>query len=79
VWLSPMPAHTAEVAHHLGFDIERRGLVDVGGLRPELQILRVPERASRSAPAEPKPDAHRRRIVSDAVRGHAPARQRKKS
>ena len=46
VWLSPMPARTASVAHHMGFDVERRGLVDLGGLSPELQILRVPGRAT---------------------------------
>ena len=64
VWLSPMPARTASFAHHLGFDIESRGLVDVGGLKPQLQILRVPERAaiSHRGPA-PKP-ARKRRIVA---------------
>ena len=66
VWLSPMPARTAAFAHRLGFDLERRGLIDVGGLRPELQILRVPVRsASVRAPAvhvSSVPD-RKRRIV----------------
>ncbi|MGE5785980.1 MAG: TRM11 family SAM-dependent methyltransferase, partial [Myxococcales bacterium] len=42
VWLSPLPQKTAERARGLGFDVTRRGPVDVGGLTPELQILRVP-------------------------------------
>ena len=62
VWLSPMPARTATVAHHLGFDLERRGLVDVGGLRPELQILRVPTRPRSAQPSAPRPE-RKRRIV----------------
>lgn len=51
VWLSPMPAHTSSVAHHLGFDVERRGLVDLGGLSPELQILHVPDRQNKTQSA----------------------------
>ena len=63
VWLSPMPARTASIAHYLGFDLERRGLVDVGGLRPELQIFRVPTRSSSAArPSTPKPE-RKRKIV----------------
>jgi 23S rRNA G2445 N2-methylase RlmL len=52
VWLSPMPARTASVAHHLGFDVERRGLVDLGGLSPELQILHVPDRQKNAPPGQ---------------------------
>jgi 23S rRNA G2445 N2-methylase RlmL len=72
VWLSPMPARTAAVAHHLGFDVERLGLVDVGGLSPELQILRVPgrqaqarssARARAAAGPAPSPNAHKRRRI----------------
>ena len=63
VWLSPMPARTASIAHFLGFNLERRGLIDVGGLRPELQIFRVPTRETSSArPAAPQPE-RRRKIV----------------
>jgi hypothetical protein len=47
VWLSPMPARTAEHARTLGFAVERGGIVDVSGLTPELQVFRVP-RTSRS-------------------------------
>jgi 23S rRNA G2445 N2-methylase RlmL len=61
VWLSPMPAHTASFAHHLGFDVQRRGPVDVGGLKPELQILSVPSRKRTNA-TQPS-TASRRRIV----------------
>ncbi len=61
VWLSPMPAHTASFAHHLGFDVERRGIVDVGGLKPELQILRVPLRPT-TVTRQPAPN-RKRRIV----------------
>jgi SAM-dependent methyltransferase len=43
VWLSPMPARTAEHARTLGFHVERGGIVDVSGLSPELQVFRVPE------------------------------------
>ncbi|MGC4070479.1 MAG: methyltransferase [Polyangiaceae bacterium] len=42
VWLSPMPARTAEHAKTLGFAVERGGVVDVSGLTPELQVFRVP-------------------------------------
>jgi 23S rRNA G2445 N2-methylase RlmL len=63
VWLSPMPAHTASFAHHLGFNLERRGLVDVGGLTPELQIFHVPERPSRPAPVATTATARKGRIV----------------
>jgi len=52
VWLSPMPARTASVAHHLGFDVQRRGLVDLGGLSPELQILQVPDRPKNARSSE---------------------------
>ncbi len=44
VWLSPMPERTAQTARQLGFSIERRGAIDVGGLRPELQLMRVQPR-----------------------------------
>jgi len=47
VWLSPMPARTAEHARSLGFAVERGGPVDVSGLSPELQVFRVPPSASR--------------------------------
>ena len=72
VWLSPMPARTAAVAHHLGFDVERLGLVDVGGLSPELQILHVPgrqaqarssARARAASGAAPSPNANKRRRI----------------
>jgi len=63
VWLSPMPARTASFAHHLGFNIESRGLIDVGGLRPQLQILRVPTRAASSTPKSPSKSTHKGRIV----------------
>jgi hypothetical protein len=71
VWLSPMPARMAAVAHHLGFDVERRGLVDLGGLSPELQIFHVPELQKKTPAAAPRlprpsrsqPAAKRRRIV----------------
>jgi predicted RNA methylase len=74
VWLSPMPARMAAFAHHLGFDVERRGLVDLGGLSPELQIFHVPDRQKNArqsqAPARSTPPASntppagkRRRIV----------------
>jgi hypothetical protein len=43
VWLSPMPARTAEHARSLGFLVERGGIIDVSGLSPELQVFRVPE------------------------------------
>jgi 23S rRNA G2445 N2-methylase RlmL len=55
VWLSPMPAHTSSFAHHLGFDVQRRGLVDVGGLTPELQILHVPERQNKAQNSGARP------------------------
>lgn len=42
VWLSPMPARTAEHARGLGFQVERGGIIDVSGLSPELQVYRVP-------------------------------------
>jgi len=41
VWLSPLPQQTARHAHSLGFAVERLGPVDVGGLSPELQVLRL--------------------------------------
>jgi len=63
VWLSPMPAHTASFAHHLGFSVERRGAVDVGGLKPELQIFRVPERPSYPALTSTSAATRKRRIV----------------
>ena len=64
IWLSPMPARTASFAHHRGFDVESRGLVDVGGLRPQLQIFRVPVRAAIDKQrTTPKP-ARKRRIVT---------------
>lgn len=69
VWLSPMPARTAAVAHHLGFDVERRGLVDLGGLSPELQIFHVPDRQKKAEPAQSprsgnaREPAKRRRVV----------------
>jgi hypothetical protein len=43
VWLSPMPARTAEHARSLGFAVERGGPIDLSGLTPELQVFRVPE------------------------------------
>lgn len=64
VWLSPMPARTASIAHHLGFKVECRGLVDVGGLKPELQVLRVPERGVSAAPRSPQKAARKGRIVT---------------
>ena len=64
VWLSPMPARTASFAHHLGFTVQSRGLVDVGGLRPQLQIFSVPARAATyKQPTTSKP-ARKRRIVT---------------
>jgi hypothetical protein len=42
VWLSPMPARTAEHARSLGFLVERGGIIDISGLSPELQVFRVP-------------------------------------
>ncbi len=63
VWLSPMPARTASIAHHLGFTVKCCGLVDVGGLSPELQIYRVPERAASRAPQSPQKPGRKRRIV----------------
>lgn len=48
VWLSPMPARTAEYAQKLGFIVERGGPVDVSGLTPELQVFRVPRLQQRS-------------------------------
>lgn len=42
VWLSPIPQKTADCAARLGFEVRRFGPVDVGGLSPELQLLRVP-------------------------------------
>lgn len=41
VWLSPLPQQTAQHAQRLGFTVERLGPVDVGGLTPELQRLRL--------------------------------------
>jgi hypothetical protein len=63
VWLSPMPARTASIAHHLGFKVQSLGLVDVGGLKPELQVLRVPERGTSAAPRSPQQMSRKRRIV----------------
>lgn len=39
VWLSPLPQQTAATGRTLGFDVERREPVDLGGFRAELQIL----------------------------------------
>jgi len=39
VWLSPMPDRTARRAMELGFRVIRHARVDVGGLRPELQLM----------------------------------------
>ncbi len=64
VWLSPMPARTASIAHHLGFKVESRGLVDVGGLKPELQILRVSERRLSTAPRSSQKAVRKGRIVT---------------
>jgi len=47
VWLSPMPERTARYAERLGFSVERKSHVDVGGLKPELQCLRMPHRLVR--------------------------------
>lgn len=68
VWLSPMPARTAAFAHRLGFDIARHGLVDLGGLSPELQVLTVPPKqksngSARQNPAVSDPGRPKRRIV----------------
>ncbi len=41
VWLSPLPQITAQHAQSLGFSVERLGPIDVGGLSPELQVLRA--------------------------------------
>ena len=41
VWLSPFGRRTAEHARSLGFQVEQLGPVDVGGLSPELQVLRL--------------------------------------
>ncbi len=64
IWLSPMPARTASFAHHRGFDVESRGLVDVGGLRPQLQIFRVPVRAAIGKQRTTPRPARKRRIVT---------------
>jgi hypothetical protein len=47
VWLSPLPLRTAQQGERLGFRVERRGVVDVGGLSPELQVMHL-ERVGRS-------------------------------
>jgi precorrin-6B methylase 2 len=39
VWLSPMPARTRDYARRLGFEVRQYGPVDIGGLRPELQVM----------------------------------------
>jgi precorrin-6B methylase 2 len=62
VWLSPMPARTASIAHYLGFKVESLGPVDVGGIKPELQVLRVPERGA-STVGLPQHSARKRRII----------------
>jgi predicted RNA methylase len=41
VWLSPLPSQTARQAKELGFSVTCHGTVDVGGLSPELQVLRL--------------------------------------
>jgi precorrin-6B methylase 2 len=41
VWLSPLPLRTAQLGERLGFEVERRGVVDVGGLLPELQVMHL--------------------------------------
>ena len=72
VWLSPMPAHTSSLAHHLGFDVERRGLVDVGGLSPELQILQVPDRQNKL-----RSSATSRRLPAPVSNQSAPSKRRR--
>ncbi|HEY5962004.1 MAG TPA: methyltransferase, partial [Polyangiaceae bacterium] len=42
VWLSPLPQQTAQHAEQLGFSVQRRGVIDVGGLSPELQVMLAP-------------------------------------
>jgi 23S rRNA G2445 N2-methylase RlmL len=72
VWLSPMPAHTSSFAYHLGFDVERRGLVDVGGLSPELQILHVPDRQNKAQSSGAKP-----RVSPPVSNQSAPSKRRR--
>lgn len=51
VWLSPMPARTRGFALRLGFEVREYGPVDIGGLRPELQVM---VRHTRSRLREPR-------------------------
>lgn len=38
VWLSPLPSLSAKELGRLGFEVERRGPVDLGGIEAELQV-----------------------------------------
>ena len=42
VWLCPLFEDGARMAGALGFRVERRGAVDLGGFSAELQVLEVP-------------------------------------
>jgi 23S rRNA G2445 N2-methylase RlmL len=46
VWVSPMPARTVALADAVGFEVETRMPVDLGGVRAEIQKL-VPKRGGR--------------------------------
>ena len=40
VWLSPLPDRTARAARAVGFDVQRRESIDLGGFHAELQHCR---------------------------------------
>jgi hypothetical protein len=44
VMLSPLFGRSVEIGTRLGFRVERRGAVDLGGFDAELQVFQVPRR-----------------------------------